>query len=136
MNTAMSPDYDGSGYDRRPAMTGAETEVRALLNVALNAIVGADVGRGDTWDGAFRSDLRQACDAARRHGLRAEQFVVILKRTWADEWRGRVLSRQQAVYMLERLVADGITEFYGNHNDESLESASGRRHRTRDEAEA
>lgn len=130
----MSPDYDGSGYDRRPAMTGAETEVRALLDVALNAIVG--VGRGHTWNGGFRPDLRRACDAARRHGLRAEQFVVILKRTWADQWWGRALSRQQAAYTLERVVADGITEFYNNDNDESLESSSGRRSRPRDEAEA
>ena len=130
----MSSDFDGSGY-KRSAMTSAETEVRALIGVALNNAF-VSVERGQMRDGSFRPGLRGACDAARRHGLLAEQFILIVKTAWAEQWSARVLSRQQAAFALERVVTVCIEEFYRRENDQSLESNYERQHRHRDEAEA
>ena len=131
----MNPDYDASGYDHRPATTGADTQLRALLGVALNNAF-ASVEHGQTSDGAFRPSLQRACDAARQHGLRAEQFVLLLKHTWAEHWQTRVLNRQQAAFALERVVTVGIQEFYRRDNDESIKSDNGWRRHPHDEAEA
>lgn len=116
-------------------MTSAETEVRVLVGIALNNAF-VSVERGQTRDGLFRPDLRGACDAARRLGLRAEQFILIVKDAWSEQWRGRVLSRQQAAFALERVVTVCIEEFYRRDNDQSLESDYRQQRRRHDEAEA
>ncbi|HEY6825728.1 MAG TPA: hypothetical protein VI259_02655, partial [Gemmatimonadaceae bacterium] len=118
MNTAMSPDYDGSGYDRRPAMTGAEAEIRTLIGVVLNQAF-ITVERAETGDSSFRPGARRACLAARRHGLLVEHLLLMVKRAWAEEWPRRVLRRQQAAFALERVVTVCIQEFYSSDNDES-----------------
>ena len=131
----MSPDYDGTGYVHRTAVTSGESEIRALLDVALSdAFITTE--RGHTDDASFRPNLTRATDAARRHGLRAEQFVLIVKHAWAEQWRTHVLSRQQASFALERVVTVCIQEFYRCDDDEPLESGHERRRRPFDEAEA
>lgn len=131
----MSSDFDGSGYYHRPAMTSAETQVRELVGVALNNAF-VSVEHGQARDGLFRPNLRGACDTARRLGLRAEEFILIVKREWAEQWRGRVLTRQQAAFALERVVTVCIEEFYRRDNDQSIESDYRQQRRRHDEAEA
>ena len=133
----MSLDFDGSSHDhsRPAAMTIAETEVRAFAGAALsNAFV--SVEHGQMLDGSFRLSVRKACDAARGHGFAAEELVKIVKHAWAETWRIRVLSRQQAAFALERVVTVCIEEFYRRDNDKPLESDYGRQRRWPDEAEA
>ena len=134
MTMTTSSDFDGAGHDHRPAMTSTETDVRALIGVALNNAF-VSVEHGQVRDGSFRPSLRGACVAARHHGLQAEQFILIVKGAWAEQWQARVLSRQQAAFALERVVTVCIEEFYRRDNDESLESDHERQRRQRDDAE-
>ena len=58
-----------------------------------------------------RAALRAVCDAARAHGLRADQLLVLLKRDWAAlPWTARV--RRDGDDVLSRVVSLCIQEYY------------------------
>lgn len=62
--------------------------------------------------GDLRLALRDACDRARHDGLRAEQFLLVLKAAWHDMPERRVLPHIDADAVLARVVTACIDEYY------------------------
>lgn len=68
-------------------------------------------------DGASRVvDLQRAmralCDEARRQGMRAEDLIVLFKKTWQARPEPHHMSREETGQLFDSLVTMCIEEFY------------------------
>jgi len=71
----------------------SETQLRDLTRPLLHEIL-ADVRAGTRPD-RVRQGVREACDAARGHGLQAEDLLVIVKQSWREVSDDDVLEEQR-----------------------------------------
>jgi hypothetical protein len=95
--------------DHAPAPTGTISRSTAMaVRRALHAL-------RDGWllEGRLRAAARMVAEDARRHGLRAEQMLVALKREWGGLVRTRAADAiREAGEFAERLITLCIHEFY------------------------
>jgi len=85
----MKPrDKGGTSRER-----SGETQVRDLTRPLLHEIL-ADARAGTRPD-RVRQGLREACEAARGHGLQAEDLLVIVKQSWREVSDDDVLEGQR-----------------------------------------
>ena len=66
--------------------------------------------------GTVRSDLqsavRELCAQARRQGMRAEELIVLFKKTWAERPELQALSREETGRLFDAMVSLCVDEFY------------------------
>jgi hypothetical protein len=60
-----------------------KARVRDLTRRVLRGVLG-ETRSGSSLRAGVREDVREACDAAREHGLRAEELLVVVKQSWRD----------------------------------------------------
>lgn len=58
--------------------------------------------------------VRALCAEARRQGMRAEELIVLFKRTWAERPELHRLSREETGRLLDATVSMCVEEFYSN----------------------
>jgi|RhiMetdeSRZDD1v2_1073273.scaffolds.fasta_scaffold182777_3 hypothetical protein len=66
--------------------------------------------------GSRRVDLQQAiralCEEARGQGVRAEELIVLFKKTWAERPELQGLSRDETGRLFDDMVSLCVEEFY------------------------
>jgi hypothetical protein len=66
--------------------------------------------------GARSSDLqdaiRELCTAARKQGMRAEELIVLFKKTWSERPELRTLPREETGRLFDSVVSMCVEEFY------------------------
>ena len=89
----------------------AAAHVGDLTQLALRRVL-ADFRSGHRPDANVAAGLREACDAARKNGLRAEEMLLIVKQTWWHLSDTQVLIHRDAVAALDEVITLCIKEFY------------------------
>lgn len=57
--------------------------------------------------------MRELCAAARQQGLRAEELIVLFKKTWAERPELRTMSREETGQVFDAVVTLCVEEYYG-----------------------
>jgi len=99
------------GVEPMAGKTDANAHVRDLTQVVLHGVLD-DLHSGRRLEKRIADGLRQTCDAAREHGLRAEELLVILKQSWHHLADTQFADRHDADATLSHLVTKCIREFY------------------------
>jgi hypothetical protein len=58
--------------------------------------------------------MRTLCAAARQQGLRAEELIVLFKKTWAERPELRTMSREETSRLFDAVVTLCVEEYYGS----------------------
>lgn len=100
------------GRETTPPQPEWDAPLRELAEVAVRRSVELyRAGARPSFDN-LRQFLRPVCDSARETGLRAEQLLVILKRSWDHVPETEALDRDDADAALSELITLCIKEFY------------------------
>ena len=60
----------------------------------------------------LQSAMRELCAEARRKGMRAEELIVLFKKTWAERPELQNLSREETGRLFDAMVSLCVEEFY------------------------
>jgi hypothetical protein len=63
-------------------------------------------------DGDLRDVVRDLCTEARRQGTRAEELIVLFKRTWSEHPELQTMSPEETGRRLDQIVTMCIKEYY------------------------
>ena len=101
----------GSKADPMPSGSSESEHLPDLVRRSLRGLL------AQTWPenepkGDVRLALRDACDRARKEGLRAEQLLLVLKDAWSGLPERRQLPRVDTDAVLARVVTACIDEYY------------------------
>ena len=92
-------------HDHTSAGSGSElaTATHRALELAMRpGTVGSDL----------QSAIRELCAQARRRGMRAEELIVLFKKTWAERPELQTLSREETGRLFDDMVSLCVEEFY------------------------
>jgi hypothetical protein len=78
---------------------------------ALELALRAPQGTGTT---ELQEVMRTLCAAARQQGLRAEELIVLFKKTWAERPELRTMSREETSRLFDAVVTLCVEEYYGS----------------------
>lgn len=60
----------------------------------------------------LHATMRELCETARRQGLRAEELIVLFKKTWAERPELRTMSREETGRLFDAVVTMCVDEYY------------------------
>lgn len=66
-----------------------------------------------TPDSDLQSAMRELCAAARHQGMRAEELIVLFKKTWLARPELRSMSREETGRLFDSVVTMCVDEYYG-----------------------
>ena len=84
---------------------------RSDLSTATHRTLELAMRRG-TAGPDLQSAIRELCAQARRRGMRAEELIVLFKRTWAERPELQTLSREETGPLFDDMVSLCVEEFY------------------------
>lgn len=61
----------------------------------------------------LQATIRELCRAAREQGLRAEELIVLFKKTWAERPELRTKSAEETGRLFDAVVTLCVEEYYG-----------------------
>ena len=93
---------------------GGTVPLRELTSDALRAAVIEQRYHG-RMNGEVHSRLARACELARAHDLRAEQVIILLKKSWSMLPEAQRMTRTEANEVLSRVVSMCIAEYFTSH---------------------
>ncbi len=96
-------------YEHMPADAGSTTHLTTATNRTLELALrpGPATGGSD-----LQTAMRELCAAARLQGMRAEELIVLFKRTWAERPELRTMSREETGRLLDSVVTMCVDEYY------------------------
>jgi hypothetical protein len=62
----------------------------------------------------LQAAMRELCAAARRQGMRAEELIVLFKKTWAERPELRTMPREETARLFDSVVSMCVEEFYSD----------------------
>jgi len=97
-------------YDQVPASGEPHAHLTTATNRALELALRPpqDIDSSD-----LATTMRELCAAARQQGLRAEELIVMFKRTWAERPELRTMSREETSRLFDAVVTMCVEEYYG-----------------------
>ena len=81
------------------------SEAKRALELALRPPQG-------TGNAELHATIRELCASARRQGLRAEELIVLFKKTWAERPELRAMSREETGRLFDAVVTMCVDEYY------------------------
>lgn len=81
------------------------TEAKRALELALRPPQG-------TGNAELQATIREICASARREGLRAEELIVLFKKSWAERADLRAMSREETGRLFDAVVTMCVEEYY------------------------
>ena len=60
----------------------------------------------------LQAAMRELCAAARLQGMRAEELIVLFKKTWAERPELRTMSREETSRLFDSVVSMCVEEYY------------------------
>ena len=82
------------------------TATHRALELALRPPQGID-------SSDLAATMRELCAAARQQGLRAEELIILFKKTWAERPELRTMSREETGRLFDSVVTMCVEEYYG-----------------------
>lgn len=97
-----------NSMDQPPSADSASTLVSAT-NRTLELALRPEAGSGGP---DLQTAMRELCADARRQGMRAEELIVLFKKTWAERPELQALSREETSRLFDAMVSLCVEEFY------------------------
>ena len=93
---------------QRPSADNASNLATATNRTLEIALRPDQESRGSNLQNA----MRELCAEARRQGMRAEELIVLFKKTWAERPELQGLSREETSRLFDTMVSMCVEEFY------------------------
>ena len=90
----------------------ADRASSSYLTTATHRTLELALRPATTADSQLQDAMRAVCLAARQQGLRAEELIVMFKKTWSERPELRSMSREETVRLLDFVVTMCVEEFY------------------------
>lgn len=98
-------DFDRVSTTGRPHAAHLTAAAHRALECALHPDAG-------TRSVGLQQAIRTLCEEARRQGVRAEELIVLFKKTWAERPELQTLSREETTRLFDEMVSLCVEEFY------------------------
>lgn len=98
-------DFDRVPTTGRPSAVHLTTAAHRALEFALQPDAG-------TRSLDLQQAMRALCAEARQQGMRAEELIVLFKKTWAERPELQSLSREETGRLFDAMVSMCVEEFY------------------------
>ena len=96
-------------YDQVPPTSGEAHHLTTATSRALELALGRPQGT-DNRD--LQAVMRELCAAARQRGVRAEELIVLFKKTWAERPELQRMSREETGRLFDAVVTLCVEEYY------------------------
>lgn len=97
-------------YEQLPAADEPPTHLTTATHRALELALRSPQGT-DSSD--LSATMRELCAAARQQGLRAEELIMLFKKTWSERPELRTMPREETARLFDSVVSMCVEEFYG-----------------------
>jgi hypothetical protein len=95
-------------HEHLPADRGSSSHLTSATHRTLEIAL-RPTGTPDT---QLQDAMRDLCSAARQQGMRAEELIVLFKKTWSERPELRGMSREETGRLFDSVVTMCVDEFY------------------------
>jgi len=95
-------------HERMPADQAVTAHLTTATHRTLDVALRPADGRGSD----LQTAMRELCRTARQRGMRAEQLILLFKKTWSERPELRTMPREETARLFDSVVSMCVEEFY------------------------
>lgn len=90
----------------------ADQASTAHLTIATHRTLDVALRPGDGRGFDLQTAMRDLCRTARQRGMRAEELILLFKKTWSERPELRTMPREETGRLFDSVVSMCVEEFY------------------------